>query len=118
MEKTELQQTQPLWKKYWYVVGLLLVFLLLAISFIIRQLLPPTVPENQANTWNGLTPGYSKLVDTRDTLGSPVDSNLTERGLETKFESFNDFTPNVVVSDRSGTIRFMKEFFRADKEHT
>lgn len=108
----------PLWKEYWYVTFLVIAFIILTISFIIRSLLPTPPAPNQSNTWETITPGYSTIQQAAEQLGAPIDSKQTNRGIETTFSSYNDFLPHQVVSDQGGTVRFAKEFIHSSLDHT
>lgn len=113
-EKTPI----PLWREYWYVTFLVVAFIVLTVSFIIRSLLPPAPTPEQSNSWNTITPGFSTLQQAAAQLGQPLESKQTNRGIETTFSSYNSFLPHQVVSDQGGIVRFAKEFIRSSPEHT
>lgn len=113
LQKEEL----PLWREYWYVVAMAIAFIVLLLSYIIRLVIPARAPDNQANTWNGVTPGYSSLQDAISKFGEPTGTKQTANGTATVFEAFDYSAPHEVITDQSGTITFMKEYLPYDPEN-
>lgn len=104
-------QKQPLWREYWYVILFIIAFIALAVSYILRAITPPT---NQPNTWNNLTPGYSKLDDVTQNLGQPIGQEQTPFGERLLYESNYPTLPNSVIVDPENTVQFIKQYLPLD----
>lgn len=98
---------------YWFVVFLAVAFFITIVSFIIRALLPPTIPV-QENSWGNLTPGHSKYNDLVAKLGPPLETKPTKDGYELTFKSELAYKPYQAVTNKEGTVEFMKEFLKYD----
>lgn len=109
----------PVWREYWYVTLMILAFVILTVSILIRSLLPEPPPKTgQSNSWGVITPGFSTINQAAEQLGNPLTSTQTSQGVESTFTSFNSFTPHQVVADDKGTVRFAKEYLRTSADNT
>lgn len=104
-------------KENWFIIFFIVSFLLVLISLLVQRLLPDPVPI-QDNTWNGVTPGHSKYSQMVEIMGTPIDSVETEDGYEIKYQSDFLAIPNEVVTDKEGTVQFIKEKLIYDESHT
>lgn len=115
--KLETQKT-PLWKEYWYVTFLIGAFFVLAVSTIIRSVLPKNeLVTDQPNSWGVITPGHSTINQASQQLGQPISNIKTDLGVVSTFNSFNTFSPHEIVTDQNGTVVFAKEFLKATPNH-
>jgi len=103
-------------KENWLPIFISLSFIIVIISLIIRNILPEEIPI-QENTWNGITPGYSKYEQLVEKMGVPIDSVETKDGFEIKYQSEFLAIPNKVETDKEGTVQFIKEFVKYDSTH-
>lgn len=101
---------------HWFVILLILSFILTAVSLVVSSLLPKTVPIGE-NTWNNVTPGYSSYAQLVESLGPPLETTETQDGFSLKYQSDFLAIPNRVVTDKEGTVQFIKEFLLYDPEH-
>lgn len=104
-------------KDSWFVIFLILSFIAVVVSLIIRNLLPEEIPI-QDNTWNGVTPGFSKYEQLVETMGVPIDSIETEDGFEIQYQSDFKAITNKVETDKEGVVQFIKEFLTYDETDT
>jgi hypothetical protein len=111
------QQTGLSFREYWYVYLLIGSFVILFIAHLIRTLIPVELAPIQENSWGEITPGHSKISQVVTKLGEPIATQQTSQGDEYHFTSFSELTPNKVVTDSSGNVKFMKEFFISDFDH-
>jgi len=112
----ETDRWMSFFSSYWFVLFLGAAFLITIISFIIRALLSPIVLIKE-NSWDNLTPGYSKYNDLVTKLGAPLETTPTKDGYELTFKSEFDYKPYKAVTNKEGTVEFMKEFLKYDATH-
>ncbi|NCN03858.1 MAG: hypothetical protein GW942_02170 [Candidatus Pacebacteria bacterium] len=103
-------------KENWFVLFLIISFLITAISLFINNLILQQIPI-QENTWNGITPGYSKQEQLIKMMGEPLDIIETENGSEIKYKSDFPAVPNKVETNKEGTVQFIKEYLLYDETH-
>lgn len=101
-------QQPSVFQEFWYIFLFFFALIAVAIALILRALTPP--PTNQPNSWDQITPGYSKIDQVNQQLGQPIDQQPYGQGLQYSYTSSYPTLPNEVVVDSSGTVRFMKEF--------
>jgi hypothetical protein len=104
-------------REYWYVWFLAGMFILFAIAQVLRSLTPPPPPPDQANTWQGITPGVSKIDQIQQKLGQPIGVEETTDGSKLSYTSHYPSIPNQVVVDKTGTVSFIREQISYDPNH-
>jgi len=110
------QTTKPFWREYWYVLLFIIAFIILLITYILRSL-TPQIPI-QENSYQGITPGYSKIGDFKTKFGQAREVIETNRGTQYNFApEFESVQNNEVVTDQAGTIQFIKELVPFNREH-
>ncbi|MDH5533664.1 MAG: hypothetical protein OEX81_04530 [Candidatus Pacebacteria bacterium] len=103
-------------KENWFIVFIISSFVIVTISLIIQSIITQQIPI-QENTWNGVTPGYSKYKDLVENMGIPIDKVETETGFDIKYQSDFLALPHEVVTDKEGTVSFIKEYLLYDPTH-
>jgi hypothetical protein len=115
--KTQSRNTwSDFFSSQWFVILLITAFFITVISLIIRALLPEEIPV-QENTWNSITPGFSNYEQLVEQMGPPLDSVETEDGFKLDYQSDFLAIPNQVITDKTGTIEFIKEYLLYDPNH-
>lgn len=114
--QTEIQ-TKSFFREYWYVFFIVVMIAILAIAQILRSL-TPNIPI-QENTWEGITPGYSRLQDVKNKLGEPISQSQTELGTELLYKpQFESKLTQTVLLDKNEKVEFIKEWILPDERHT
>lgn len=121
MHKKESEQKTltilSFWKEYWYVALGILFFLMLVIAQLFRVLTPKIIPIQQ-NSWQGLTPGYSRLEDVVGNLGQPLSTEDIREGTALYYQSDFPVFPDEVIVNTTNTVQFIKEFVPYNADHT
>jgi len=100
------------WRLWFFVTA----FLVLSISTILRVITPKNIPV-QDNSWGQVTPGYSKISNAIEQFGQPIEQKTTAAGSEYGFKSDYKTMPHQIVTDKNGTIKFMKQFITFDEKN-
>lgn len=101
---------------HWFVILIIASFIITLVSLIIRSLLPKTTIIGE-NSWNEITPGHSDYAQLVEKLGPPLETIETEDGFNLKYQSDFLAIPNQVVTDKQGTIEFIREYLKYDPNH-
>lgn len=117
-EESKRPQNNTLRNAVLIFVGVL-IFIFIGVT-IFQQFIPIEEPPIQANTWQGLTPGFKITPKLNSELGGPVVvKNLAAEKQQVSYRS-EDFKVfyNEVIVDKDGVVEFIKIPVAYTETHT